>query len=661
MRNLIVRTIFVSLVWGSANAQNANSPELYGELATVDEAAISPDGETLALLQHSANATGVLFYNLSDLKSPPKGAGLGDAKARNIVWGDNSHLLLLASRTYELSTNKGLKTTEMWRWLSVDTVKFKPAMIFGNDPGYYNSDSGTLQALVGDTPGKAIFTRWTGAASATFVGGSGSRMSGNSGWGYSVFSVDLKNTSESQIARGEANTDEWVIGPDGEPLARIDYDSSKEVREIRLRDGKNFKLTASLPEKRGQGTSVSFYGAAPTPGYAYATLYGDQGRRSLLEFNLSDGKPGRVIFSNDRYDIDRIIFDYRKSAPFAVAYTDDFPKVVPIDQADQKLQAGLEKALAGATPIIESKSKDGMRMIVKALYADHPPQYFFYDRTAKTMNMIASSYPKLDGKVNARKEKFDYAAADGLKIAGYLTVPAGAQKSGLPLIVLPHGGPQGRDDMTFDWWSFFYAANGYLVYQPNFRGSDGYGIGFREAGYGEWGRKMQDDVTNGVKKLIADGIADPKRICIVGASYGGYAALAGATLTPDLYQCAVSVNGIANLPKFIGEVGQRSELGEDYWETRIGSRFRDGESLDAVSPAKIAERTGPPVLLIHGKDDTVVTIGQSRQMRDALKAAGKPQEYVELDGEDHWLSTSAARTEMLVKSIDFIDRHIGNR
>ena len=661
MNKLICFAISFAGSFGSAFAQNTVTPELYGELPTVDEAAISPDGASLALLQHGGGATGVLFYKLSDLKSPPAGAGLGDAKGRNIVWGDNNHLLLLASRTYELSTNKGLKTTEMWRWLSFDAAKLKPNMLFGNDPGYFNPDPGTLQALVGNAPGKAVFTRWTGSAKPTFKGGSNSRLGGDSAWGYSVFSVDLKSGAETQVARGEQNTEDWVIASDGEPLARIDYDPSKEVREIRMRDGKNFPLTASLPEKKGEGASVSFYGATPAPGHAYATLYGDQGRRSFVDFNLSEGKAEQVFYSNPQYDIDSIIFDYAKAAPFGVAYTDDLPRVMPIDAADQKLQASLVKALPGAAPIIVSKSTDGMRMIVKAIYTDHPDQYFFYDRAAKTMNMIATSYPKLDGKVHARKEKYDYTAADGLKISGYLTVPAGSSKSNMPLIVLPHGGPEGRDDMTFDWWSFFYAARGYLVYQPNFRGSDGYGVEFREAGYGEWGRKMQDDVTNGVKKLIADGIADPKRVCIVGASYGGYAALAGATLTPELYQCAVSVAGVSNLPKLIGEVAQRSELGEDYWETRIGSRFRDTKSLDAVSPAKIAERTGPPVLLIHGKDDTVVPIGQSRQMRDALKAAGKPYEYVELEGEDHWLSTSAARTEMLAQSIAFIDHNIGNR
>lgn len=365
------------------------------------------------------------------------------------------------------------------------------------------------------------------------------------------------------------------------------------------------------------------------------------------------------MFADPRYDIEAIAEDPRRATSSAVLYSDDMPRARQLDPAMEKTQTALAGALSGATPVIVSSSANGSRMIVKALYSDHPPQYFLYDKAAKRLDMIAASYSALDGKIFAAKEKFDVTASDGLKIPGYLAVPAGASKKNMPLIVLPHGGPEGRDDQSFDWWSFFYAARGYLVYQPNFRGSDGYGAEFREAGYGEWGRKMQSDITDGVKKLVADGVVDPSRICIVGGSYGGYAALAGATLTPDLYKCAVSVNGVSNLLGMLGQASRSSEIAEGYWETRIGSRFRDEAALEAVSPAKIADKAGAPILLIHSRDDIVVQMGQSRQMETALKAAKKPVEFVQLNGEDHWLSRGETRTKMLQASIDFIDKYIG--
>jgi dipeptidyl aminopeptidase/acylaminoacyl peptidase len=165
---------------------------------------------------------------------------------------------------------------------------------------------------------------------------------------------------------------------------------------------------------------------------------------------------------------------------------------------------------------------------------------------------------------------------------------------------------------------------------------------------------MKDDITEGVKSLIADGVVDPKRVCIVGGSYGGYAALIGATLTPDLYACAVSVNGVSSIGDLIGA----KEGSRDYWEARVG-RLADRASLHEVSPLQQAFRANAPILLIHGKDDTVVSVGQSRAMAKALKESNKTYELVELPGEDHWLSSGATRTEMLARSITFIDKYIG--
>ncbi len=229
-----------------------------------------------------------------------------------------------------------------------------------------------------------------------------------------------------------------------------------------------------------------------------------------------------------------------------------------------------------------------------------------------------------------------------------------------PLIVLPHGGPEARDNLEFDWWAAAYASQGYLVYQPNFRGSSGYGNRFLKAGWGEWGRKMQDDITGGVGKLVADGVVDPSRVCIVGASYGGYAALAGATLTPDLYKCAISVNGVSDLVRMLGAEAASNDFSVEYWERRIGSRYRDRAEIDAVSPSLLAKNVRAPILLIHGQDDTVVPYWQSKLMNDALEQSGKPVKFVTLDGEDHWLSSAKTRMRMLEETSKFLKKHLGN-
>jgi dipeptidyl aminopeptidase/acylaminoacyl peptidase len=228
----------------------------------------------------------------------------------------------------------------------------------------------------------------------------------------------------------------------------------------------------------------------------------------------------------------------------------------------------------------------------------------------------------------------------------------------LPLVVLPHGGPDSRDHLVFNWWAQFLATRGYAVLQPQFRGSSGFGAAHRLAGSRQWGGLMQDDVTDGVKEMIRIGVADPDRICIAGASYGGYSALAGAAFTPDLYACAVSVNGVADLPAMVGYTSRQT--GTSYYSAAfkddIGS-IHD-PSLAGRSPARSAQNVRAPILLLHGSDDTVVPISQAEAMERALIAAGKTCTFVRLPGEDHWLSRSATRTQVLREMETFLARYL---
>jgi dipeptidyl aminopeptidase/acylaminoacyl peptidase len=269
----------------------------------------------------------------------------------------------------------------------------------------------------------------------------------------------------------------------------------------------------------------------------------------------------------------------------------------------------------------------------------------------------------LAGVKLARRVAYSYAARDGVEIPAYLTRPLGVEGPA-PLVLLPHGGPAARDYGGYDWLAHGLASRGYVVLQPNFRGSGGYGQVWEEAGHGEWGTGvMQHDLTDGVAALISAGIADPQRVCIVGASYGGYAALAGAAFTPELYRCAAAIAGVADLRDMLAfereRAGDRSAT-VSYWRQAMG--VDDDESspqdLDAASPAQHADRVRAPVLLIHGRDDTVVPIVQSRKMERALQGAGKPVQFVELEGEDHWLSGAPTRLGTLQALDAFLAEHL---
>jgi dipeptidyl aminopeptidase/acylaminoacyl peptidase len=226
--------------------------------------------------------------------------------------------------------------------------------------------------------------------------------------------------------------------------------------------------------------------------------------------------------------------------------------------------------------------------------------------------------------------------------------------------VLPHGGPAARDTADFDWWSQALAEQGYAVLRPNYRGSS-IDRRFISAGFGEWGRKMQTDLVDGVRYLAQQGIVDPSRVCIVGGSYGGYAALAGVTLDPGVYRCAVAVAGITDLKRFLLWQQQTSQtdwrLATRFWDRFIGVSGQDDPLLDRLSPISHVDAVSVPVLLIHGRDDTVVPFEQSDLMFRALRHAGKDAQFVTLKHEDHWLSRSDTRLQMLESSVAFLRAH----
>ena len=265
-------------------------------------------------------------------------------------------------------------------------------------------------------------------------------------------------------------------------------------------------------------------------------------------------------------------------------------------------------------------------------------------------DIAAEEYPSLANAKLGEVKSITYKARDGTEIPAYLTMPAGKTEAPFPTVILPHDGPTSRDYLRFDWLVQFLATRGYAVLQPQFRGSIGFGDAFREAGYRQWGGLMQDDITDGVRALIDRKIADPHKICIVGlSSYGGYAALAGAAFTPDIYACAVSINGISDLPALLQETvpllrGVSSTRLED-WKAHIGAP--GDPQLATKSPARAAQSITTPVLIMYGSGEGLVPNEQSERMVRALQAKQKPVTVTKLSGEDHWLARTEGRMQVL--------------
>jgi dipeptidyl aminopeptidase/acylaminoacyl peptidase len=362
-----------------------------------------------------------------------------------------------------------------------------------------------------------------------------------------------------------------------------------------------------------------------------------------------------------KYDVSDVVYHDGDKALAGVCYTAD---AYQCDFSNAALEADYRAAQASfkeprsLTPL--SMSDDGRYWLFGVQGPTEPGAYYVFDRKTKTMALAANRHPELPSSKLGPMQAFTYTAGDGTQIHAYLTRPPHAPAGPLPLIVMPHGGPEARDSLTFDIWAEILATRGYMVLQPNFRGSAGYGHKFIAAGFRQWGGKMQDDITDGVMSLIKTGQADPNRVCIFGASFGGYAALYGAARSPDLYKCAASFAGVADLEALVN--WERTTKGHEsrylYANRSIGDPVRDAAKLKAASPLTYASRLNVPVLLIHGTEDRSVPIAQSQAMDKALRAARKDVRFISFPGEGHADWSPRDEQAALSEVAGFIEGHI---
>lgn len=371
-----------------------------------------------------------------------------------------------------------------------------------------------------------------------------------------------------------------------------------------------------------------------------------------------------MLFAAEGVDVGGAIVDPWTRRVVGVGWTAQEYEQRFFDATLESARVAVHEAFPSGSISLVSWSRDRRRVIAYGERGLDGGAYYSFTPADRELLRISYRYPELEAADLGDRQSLTYVARDGVRIPAYLTLPSRAEGAPPPpLVVLVHGGPAGRDTFDFNWWAAFLASRGYAVLQPNFRGSGGYGAQWEHAGWGQWGGVMQTDVEDGVAALARAHIVDGARVCIVGASYGGYAALAGAALTPDRYSCAASIAGVSDLNAMLLQEAAETRgdsMSSDYWRLSIGDRREDGERIRSVSPVNLASRVRAPILLIHGTDDTVVPIEQSRRMLRALQAAGKDVRFVELRGDDHWLSDAPTRIQMLRELEGFLAQHLGS-
>jgi esterase/lipase len=637
----------LSALAAAPNIRAAVPLEVYGRLPHYENVVLSPDGSRVAFIRTDQNARTVVVLELASGNKLGE-LRAGDQKLRGIRWADNDRLMIFTSVTAIPATF--LWNESEWRQLQIFDLKSGKSYMVPQPRG---SDVSLMTMITGQATVRRIEDH-----TVLFVGGL--QVIGRPiahGRGREVvpvlMRVDLESDSSRIVFPGKRGfIESWTIDDAGEVASDELYDQRSHHWSILISRGGRLQEVAAGDE------AIDFprvLGSGPVADTLLLQRIED-GDAVWRLLSLKDGSIGAPLA--EKHTVDRPIEDPLTFRMMGGVHVGDSEEYVFFDPSAQQSWQAAVRAFPNERVRFESVAAGFKKVIVRVEGERDGYCFELVDLTTHRAEPLGDVYEGIGKPFEVRR--IDYTAADGLQIPAYLTLPRGKPAQKLPLIVLPHANPAGRDTADFDWWSQALADQGYAVLRPNYRGSE-LNRAFLERGFGEWGRKMQTDLSDGVRYLAHEGVIDPARVCIVGASYGGYAALAGASLDPGVYRCAVSMAGISDVHGWLRWVNHqhygRDTAAQRYWERFIGASGPNDGSTDALSPLRHLDAITVPVLLIHGKDDTVVPFEQSQVMYDALKGAHKDVQLLPLQGEDHWLSRSETRLEMLKTSVAFLREH----
>ncbi len=477
-----------------------------------------------------------------------------------------------------------------------------------------------------------------------------------------IYKVDVYSAQRSVVEGGEPNVVEWTTDQQGRPRLGYALDDQKMLEQFiyRAPDAKKWEVLMTSPLGERDGFWPELFDR-DNPDIAWVRSNHEGETTGLYRYQFSTRSYIEKLFLHPDVDIGSVITDPSGQRVVGVSYVVADGKVKWFDAKVEAIFEDIRLRTPTKGGYIASASNDYRRVLYFGESPDLPGRYYLYDTPTRELRYFAYQYPGLDKVLLGQMRATSYRARDGLEIPAYVTLPPGVgakPDKPLPAIVMPHGGPGARDYSSFDPLVQLFASRGYAVLQMNFRGSVGYGKEFRSAGEKEWGQAMQDDVTDGTRWLAAEGIADPKRTCIVGWSYGGYAALMGGVKEPDLYACVASIAGVSDLRDLISS--KRQYLNGRIGTRNIGDFWSDRKSLEANSPVNGAERIRVPVFLAHGTKDRVVQPQQSKDMASALKRAGKDFQYLELEDADHSVESGPERLKLFTALEAFVTRILGD-
>ena len=473
---------------------------------------------------------------------------------------------------------------------------------------------------------------------------------------HDVYRLNINDGTLTLIAENPGNIMSWMTDNDGK--LRIATTSDGVNTSLLYRDSEEQSFKSILTTNFKESVSPLYFTFDNKSLYVSSNRGRD--KSAIYKFDLNTAKETDLIFEHNEVDVYGLMRSEKRKIITGVTYTTDKRQIEFFDKWRENLQKKLEKKLPGVEVAISDLSKDETKAIIISYSDKSRGTYYYYDIENDILSELAELSPWINENYMSEMKPISYQSRDGLTIHGYLTLPVNSDGKKLPVIINPHGGPWARDYWGFNSEVQFFANRGYAVLQMNFRGSVGYGREFWEISFKEWGKTMQDDITDGVNWLIEEGIADKNKIAIYGASYGGYATLAGLAFTPDLYACGVDYVGVSNIFTLLETLPPYWELGRQMMYEMIGNPETEKELLKAASPLFHADKIKAPLFIAQGANDPRVKKSESDQIVEALKNRGIDVPYMVKDNEGHGFSNEENKFEFYEAMEKFLKQHLKN-
>jgi dipeptidyl aminopeptidase/acylaminoacyl peptidase len=471
---------------------------------------------------------------------------------------------------------------------------------------------------------------------------------------FDVHRVDVHSGELEFAAENPGNIQSWHTDHDGRVRVAVTTDGVNSSVLFREAEADEWRTVATYDFKESAQPRLF----TPDNRAIYVSSNVGRDRAAIFEYDPVTGCEGRLIFEHPEVDVTDVLYSRKRKCLTGVTAENDKLEYHLFDDQRREVQQFLDERLPGYENHLTSSSRDESRFVVYSGSDRHMGRYYLLDVERRELTELFEISPWLDEAQMAEMRPIRFTSRDGLTIRGYLTVPSGVEARNLPLVVNPHGGPWHRDSWGFNPEIQFMANRGYAVLQMNFRGSTGFGRKFWEASFGQWGLAMQDDVSDGVRWAIDEGIADAARVAIYGGSYGGYAALAGLTKTPELYACGISYVGVSNLFTWIKAIPPYWKIYLDMIYEMVGDPARDEGRLRSTSPFFNADRIKAPLFVAQGANDPRVTQHESDQIVDALRERGVEVEYMVKENEGHGFHNEENRFDFYRAMERFLGEHL---